>query len=104
MKSDDEMIREMEQIEAEDGFEEHFERVPDRASKNLTAVYGLRFTPDEFREFDALAKAAGKKSLAEYIRSLLRAARDGDLDYEKAEALGAVREKARELAAAVEKL
>jgi hypothetical protein len=60
-------------------------------------------SPAEYRAYSDAAKAKGMR-LADYIRNLLRAAQDGQLDLDKAAAIGVIREKTRELAEAVGKL
>jgi hypothetical protein len=102
-KTDEEMIREMDEIEAEDSFEKHFVRVEVKPSTTRTVTFGVRVSPGEAEEFAKAARARGL-TLSEYVRSLMRAVQDGSIDLDKAEAVAAIREKTRELAAAVAKL
>lgn len=82
--------------------------VPVKAKPNKTGsvVYSLRLSVDEFLRISKAAKASGM-TLAAYLRSAALLAADGERtpeDAEKAVALQEVREKARELAEAVQRL
>jgi hypothetical protein len=74
-----------------------------RVHKTGSVVYSLRIEPKELDEFYAAARERGI-SLSEFMRSATRAAIQGNLDLEKASALGEVKEKARELNQAIERL
>jgi hypothetical protein len=74
-----------------------------RPSRNLSVSFAIRLSPQELEEFSKGAKAKGM-SLAELMRSATRAALAGELDADKAAAATAVKEKARELVEAANRL
>jgi uncharacterized protein (DUF1778 family) len=74
-----------------------------RVAKSPRAVYGLRLSPQEYQDIAEAAQARGM-TMSDFLRSAARAAVEGTLDVEKAEALSTVKEKARELNEAVSRL
>ena len=105
-QSDDEIAAEFDRLFAEGKEMEGFERVTARVSKDPRAVFSIRLRSKELSE---IAKAAEANSLtiSEFMRQASLSAARGEVDLkygEQAQALLAVREKARELYEAVEKL
>jgi hypothetical protein len=77
--------------------------VKGQVSKNLRFVYSIRLSPAELDEFSRAAQARGL-SVSEFMRAAAKAALHAELDLTKASALGELKEKARELNEAIEKL
>jgi len=67
-----------------------------RVPGQLRVTHAIRLSPDEYREFNTVAKARGI-TLADLFRSSVHVAIAGDLDVDKAAAAAEVKEKAREL-------
>lgn len=77
--------------------------VKGRVSKNLRFVYSVRLTPGELDQFSRAAQARSI-SVSELMRAATQAAIQGNVDLEKAQAVGELKEKARELNEAIERL
>ena len=100
---DDDVIRDFdERIESGRDLE-GFISVPGRVSKNLSVVYSLRLSPEEFTLFEQAAKARGVP-LSDFLRAAAHGAVEGDIDADRAAALNLVREKVRELNDAVSRV
>jgi hypothetical protein len=66
-------------------------------------VFSVRLSRHEVEEFSAAARAR-KMNLSEFLRAAAQAVAQGDVDVSKAEAVGEVKEKARQLNEAIERL
>lgn len=102
-RTDEEIDVEMRKAVEEGRELEGWERVDIKVSKSPRAVYGLRLSPEEFQEYSDAAKARGV-TLSEFLRSAARGAIEGEIDTERAAAVGTAREKARELTEALSRL
>jgi uncharacterized protein (DUF1778 family) len=103
-KPTDEAIDEQLRKDIEEGRElEGWEPVEVLVSRAPRAVYGLRLSPQEYKDISEAARAKGM-TMSDFLRSAARAAIDGELDAEKAAALTAVKQKTRELSEALERL
>ena len=106
MKSYEEMAREAEAVKDTEAELEGLVPVKARVSKDPRSVYSVRLRFGELSEIIGAAKQRGVTT-SEFMRLASLAAARGYLDLkagEQAQALLAVREKARELYEAVEKL
>jgi hypothetical protein len=103
MPTDEEIIAEHEKAIAEGTELEGYVRVNVRPSKNRVMSFAIRLSHEEMQEFSAAAKAKGM-TLADFMRSASRAAAASELDVDRAAALGAAKEHARELADALQRL
>ena len=101
--SDREIIEDMERQFGAGKELEGYQKVKGRVSGNLSVTYAVRLTPEEYRQFNEAARAKGM-TLADLMRSATRAALAGELDAERASALGKARETARELAETLSRL
>ena len=106
MKSYEEMAREAEAVKDTEAELEGLVPVKARVSKDPRSVYSVRL---RFGELSEIMKAAEAKGLtvSEFMRQASLAAARGEVDLKfgvQAQTLLAVREKARELYEAVEKL
>ena len=104
--SDDDIAAEYDQLMAEGKEMEGLVRVRARVSKDPRSVYSVRL---RFGELSEIMKAAEQRGLtiSEFMRQASLAAARGEIDLKygaQAQNLLAVREKARELYEAVEKL
>jgi uncharacterized protein (DUF1778 family) len=77
--------------------------VKGRVSKNLRFVYSIRLSPDELDEFSRAAQTRGM-SVSDFMRTAAKVALQNDLDLNKAKAVSEIKEKARELNEAIERL
>jgi uncharacterized protein (DUF1778 family) len=102
-RTDKQIDEEMGRAIAEGRELEGWEPIAARIAKAPRAVYGLRLSAEEYKEISAAAEARGM-TMSDFLRSAARAAIDGDVDVEKAAALTIVKQKARELGEAVERL
>jgi hypothetical protein len=102
-ESDEEIMRDWDARVAEGRELEGLKPEKMRPSRNLSVSFAIRLSPQELEEFSKGARAKGM-SLAELMRSATRAALAGDLDADKAAAATAVKEKARELVEAANRL
>ena len=101
-----EMAREAEEVKDTEREIEGLVPVKARVSKNPRAVYSVRLSFEELSRIEAAAKQRGL-SISEFMRQASLAAATGEQDLAPGEhtaAVLAVREKARELYNAVEKL
>jgi hypothetical protein len=107
MQETDEEIRAYyEKLRAEGRELEGLVPVKARVAKNPRAVYSVRLSFAELSEIESAAKKHGL-SISEFMRQASLAAASGEQDLaagERASTVHAVREKARELYEAVEKL
>ncbi len=105
-QTDEEIIAYYDKLMAEGKELEGLVPVRARVSKNPRAVYSVRLSFDELSRIDAAAKQRGL-SISEFMRQASLAAARGEQDLTAGEhtaAVLAVREKARDLYNAVEKL
>ncbi len=106
MKSYEEMAREADAVKDTEAELEGLVPVKARVSKDPRSVYSVRLRFGELTEIMNAAKERGE-SVSEFMRQASLAAARGYVDLkvgEQAQALLTVREKARELYEAVEKL
>ena len=106
MKNYEEMVREAEEFMGTERELEGLVPVKARVSKPVRHVYSVRMSGKELTEIGNAAQARGM-TISEYMRRAAMAAVQGDLDLNAGEqraALLAVRERAKELYEAVEKL
>ena len=105
-QSDDEIAAEFDRLMAEGKEMAGMVRVKARVSEEPRAVFSVRLRSGELSEIARGAEAQGL-TISEFMRQASLAAARGYVDLkagEQAQALHAVREKARELYEAVEKL
>lgn len=74
-----------------------------RVSKDLKMVYSVRLSRREVEEFTAAAQARNM-NLSEFLRAAAQTVAQGDVDLSNAQAVGELKEKARELNEAIERL
>jgi hypothetical protein len=106
MKNYDEMVREAEEFMGTDRELEGLVPVKARVANPVRHVYSVRMSGKELDEISDAAKARGMTT-SEFMRKAAMAAVHGELDLNAEEhraALHAVRERAKELYEAVEKL
>src|SRR5687767_2582265 len=74
-----------------------------RVAKNPSHVFSIRLSSKDLREF---SRAASERNmtLSDFMRSATRAAIQGDVDLDKAKAVGEIKEKVRELTEAIDRL
>jgi uncharacterized protein (DUF1778 family) len=101
--TDEEIIEDIERSIAEGTELKGWKRIDVKVSKNLTATYGIRMSPEELRMFTDAAKARGMR-LSDFMRAAARAAVQGELNAEAAAAVKTVKEKAQELVEAANRL
>jgi hypothetical protein len=102
-QTDEDMIRELEEILENDTFEQHYKRVNVRRSATRSISFAIRLTQDEVKDFTVAATDRGM-TLADFLRSAARAAADGQLDVERSAALGEAKKHAKELNEALSRL
>jgi len=105
-KTREEWAQHFEDLKAQGRELEGLVPVAARVAKNPDTVYSTRYSKQEIALIRDAARKRGLTASA-FIRSAALAAAAGELDLaagDKAAALGEVREKARDLAAAVERL
>lgn len=72
-------------------------------AKDLKMVFSVRLSRREVEDFSAAARERGM-NLSEFLRAAAQAATQGNVDLAKTQAMSELREKARELNEAIEKL
>jgi hypothetical protein len=97
------LAAEMEQAVDAGNFDEKWVRVEPPPRERRSISFAIRLTSNEATQFGRSAQRRGL-TLAEYIRKVLRAAEEGQMNLDNAEALADVRSKARELSEAVNRL